>query len=110
MELPPQTTPNIFDPQSHPLLNSLFPNQQGPIASIIRIVLKLQHQAWIPQFLKGKKDRGNTDKRKDDMEERAVKVLDLLEYAIELGHMEALYKLGHVSLVGLHLYLQSTYL
>ena len=31
---------------------------------------------------------------------RAVKVVDLLEHAVELGHMEALYKLAHVSLVG----------
>ena len=49
--------------------------------------------------MKAKKDRWNADKRKDEMQGRAKKALDLLEYAVELGHMEALYKLGHVSLV-----------
>ena len=98
---PPQTTPDIFDPQAHPLLSSLFPNQQGPIASIIRIIFKLRQQSWIPNFLRGKfsKDRWSAGKRKEEMEGKALKVVDLLEYAIDLGHMDALYKLAHASLV-----------
>ena len=97
----PQYTPEIFDPQSHPFLSSLFPNQQGPIASIVRIILRLKHQSWIPNVIRGRlsKDRWNTDKRREEMEGRALKVVDLLEYAVDMGHMDALYKLAHVSLV-----------
>ena len=95
-----------------------FPNQQGPVATMFRILSRLRQQTWnwgfgILDFWKGLlggaggsgggwggKGIGSGKGRKEDMVGRAVKVVDLLEHAVELGHMEALYKLAHVSLVG----------
>ena len=95
-----------------------FPNQQGPVATMFRILSRLRQQAWnwgfgILDLWKGLlggaggsgggwggKGIGSGKGRKEDMVGRAVKVVDLLEHAVELGHMEALYKLAHVSLVG----------
>ena len=37
-------------------------------------------------------------------------MVDLLEHAVELGHMEALYKLAHVSLVGVFFISMSVFL
>ena len=95
--------------QTNPLLASLFPNQQGPIASIIRIIYKLRQQSWVPSFLRplfglglGKDGRG---RREEEIKGRAVKVLDLLEHAAELGHTDALYKIAQVSSVRLHSFL-----
>ena len=76
----------------------MFPNQQGPVATIFRILNKLKQQSWMPRFLSNN-GKDKSAKKKEDMQGKAVKVIDLLEHAIELGHMEALYKLAHVSLV-----------
>ena len=50
----------------------------------------------IPHCHLGHKNKG---KKKEDMELKAVKALDLLEHAVELGHMDALFKLAQVSMV-----------
>lgn len=39
---------------------------------------------------------------------KAVKVLDLLQHAAELGHSDAIYTLAHISLVRLNICFQST--
>ena len=45
------------------------------------------------------RDTWNAGKKQDELKRKAVKVVDLLEHAIELGHVEAIYKLAQVSLV-----------
>ncbi|EJD08119.1 HCP-like protein, partial [Fomitiporia mediterranea MF3/22] len=96
---PPQYTPGILDVQPNSLLSTLFPNQQGPIASTIRIIYKLRHQSWLPRFLSRRLGQdGGVRKSEREMQGRALKVVDLLEHAVELGHTDALYKLAHVSL------------
>ncbi|TDL23048.1 HCP-like protein [Rickenella mellea] len=77
-------------------LSSLFPNQQGPIASAIRIIYKLRHVSWLPKFLNSGDRLGGM--RRDEMRGRALKVVDLLEHAVELGNLDALYKLAEISM------------
>ena len=97
---PPQVQ-TYTDIQSNSLFAQLFPNQQGPVASAVRIILKLRQQTWMPNFLSSRfgKDSWTKGKKKEDMELKAVKALDLLEHAVELGHMDALFKLAQVSMV-----------
>lgn len=45
------------------------------------------------------KDGWGSGKKRDDVLSKAVKVVDLLEHAIELGHVDAMYKLAQISLV-----------
>jgi SEL1 protein len=107
------------DPYSHSssstqrsILSSFFgsllptPNQRGPIATTLRILQRLRQQSWMPRLIStiagfgissGKGSSGR--RRNDEMRGRAVKIIDLLEHAIELGNIEALYSLGRVSLV-----------
>jgi SEL1 protein len=101
---PPQahaSSQGFLDAQPSPLLESLFPNQQGPIATLIRIILKLRQQSWMPEFVRVAlgRDTWNAGKKREEMMSRAVKVVDLLEHAIELGHVESIYKLAQLSLV-----------
>ena len=99
-----QTT-TFLDAQPNSLLSQLFPNQQGPIASTIRIIYKLRQQTWLPSpvrtILGLSKDgaNGGGRKKEEELKGKAVKVVDLLEHAVELGHSDALYKLAQVSLV-----------
>lgn len=74
---------------------------QGPFASAMRIAVKLLHQSWLPPSLTGYiKDELSGAKKKDhELQGRAVKVIDLLQHAAELGNADALYTLGQVSLV-----------
>ncbi|THG93907.1 hypothetical protein EW145_g8259, partial [Phellinidium pouzarii] len=69
------------------IFTTLFPNQQGPIASIIRIAFKLRGSGG-----------GGAWRKAEEMKGKALKVIDLLEHAAELGHMDALYKLAFISL------------
>ncbi|KAI5123803.1 hypothetical protein M0805_009098 [Coniferiporia weirii] len=96
----PLHTPGVSDAQPNTIFTTLFPNQQGPIASLIRIIYKLRQQSWVPRFLSASlgRDSWSAGRKKEEMQGKAVKVVDLLEHAAELGHMDALYKLGHVSL------------
>ena len=74
---------------------------QGPIASAMRIVLKLRHQTWIPSLVTDYlgKELGGGRKRDEELQSKAVKVLDLLQHAADLGHTDALYALAQLSLV-----------
>lgn len=51
----------------------------------------------MPSFLSP--DKWISAGRKDDRKSRAIKVVDLLEHAVELGNTDALYKLAEVSMV-----------
>ncbi|KAF9517964.1 hypothetical protein BS47DRAFT_1359232 [Hydnum rufescens UP504] len=104
---PPPTNAPFTSPQSTPsFLTSLFPNAQGPIATGIRIFYRLKSHKWIPRWLSGKFDRMNDDHGwglfrtapKDVTGGKALKVLDLLEHAVDLGNLDAVYMLAHVSL------------
>ena len=53
----------------------------------------------MPQFAKDVLNRAGNGKRREDSKGKGVKVLDLLQYAIELGHLDALYKIAQISLV-----------
>ena len=77
---------------------------QGPIASALRILVKLRNHSWLPAFVTDYFGRESSNGRRKDEEHRgkAVKVLDLLHHAAELGHTDALYTLGQVSLVRVH--------
>ncbi|PCH35634.1 HCP-like protein [Wolfiporia cocos MD-104 SS10] len=83
-------------------LSSFFPSIQGhgPIASAMRIVIKLLHQSWLPQSVTGylKHDLSGGRKKDEELHGKAVKVIDLLQHAAELGNMDALYTLGQVLL------------
>ncbi|EMD33107.1 hypothetical protein CERSUDRAFT_76806 [Gelatoporia subvermispora B] len=73
---------------------------QGPIASALRILVKLAHHSWLPRSVTkyfGRELVGGK-KRGDDPHSKAIKVVDLLQHAAELGHTDALYTLGQVSL------------
>ncbi|KIJ51304.1 hypothetical protein M422DRAFT_223812 [Sphaerobolus stellatus SS14] len=85
------------------ILDSLLPtpNQRGPIATALRIFQRLQQQSWTPgpiRRLLGGSSTSGRSRKADELHGRAVKVIDLLEHAIELGNAEALYTLGRVSL------------
>lgn len=86
-------------------LSSFLPSiqGQGPIASAMRILVKLRNHSWLPGFVTDYLGRELTNGRKKDEEfkGKAVKVIDLLQHAAELGHTDALYTLGQVSLVSL---------
>jgi SEL1 protein len=81
-------------------MSSLFPNHQGPIATAIRILGTLRQQSWLPRFL-AKKLNGKRwgSKQTDSQKARATKAIELLEFAAEAGHKDALYKLAQISLV-----------
>lgn len=67
----------------------------------MRIVLRLRHQQWLPNFLNNyiNKESVFARRRDEELRVRAVKVLDLLQHASDLGHSDALYTLAHISLV-----------
>ena len=83
--------------------SALLPNiqGQGPIASAMRIVLKLRHQTWIPPFVTNflGKELGGGRKKEEELKSKAVKVLDLLQHAADLGHTDALYALSQLYMV-----------
>ncbi|KAH9833995.1 HCP-like protein [Rhodofomes roseus] len=83
--------------------SSLFPSIQGhgPISSAMRIAVKLLHQSWLPASLTGYvKDELSGGRQKDtELHGKAVKVIDLLQHAADLGHTDALYTLAQISLL-----------
>lgn len=104
-----------YSTQSHStsLFSALLPNAQGqgPIASAIRIVLKLRQQKWLPGFvtqLLGKQ-LGSGRKKDEDLAEKAMKVLDLLQHAADLGHTDALSTLARLSLVSTAIMLSTSW-
>ena len=82
------------------ILSSFLPNPQGrgPVGVSIRIAIKLRHQSWLPRFLSS---RLSQEGRRSDEElsGRAIKVMDLLQHAADLGHLDAFFTLGKISLV-----------
>lgn len=92
---------SITSPNS--LLSSFLPNiqGQGPLASAMRIALRLKNQQWLPNILNNyiNKESVFSRRRDEELKGRAVKVLDLLQHASDLGHTDALYTLAHISLV-----------
>ncbi|KAH9922080.1 HCP-like protein [Fomitopsis serialis] len=83
-------------------LSSLFPSIQGhgPIASAMRIAMKLLHHPWLPASLTGyvKEELGGGRRKDTELHGKAVKVIDLLQHAADLGHTDALYTLAQISL------------
>lgn len=67
----------------------------------MRIAVKLLHQSWLPTSITGyvKEELGGGRKKDVELHGKAVKVIDLLQHAADLGHNDALYMLGQVSLV-----------
>ena len=85
------------------IFSSLLPNiqGQGPIASAMRIALKLRHQHWLPESIMNfiSKEVGGGRRKDEELHGKAVKVIDLLQHAAELGNTDALFTLGQISLV-----------
>ncbi|KAF5383420.1 hypothetical protein D9757_006125 [Collybiopsis confluens] len=88
-----------YDATSHTsstksLLTSLLPGIQGrgPIGSIYRIILRLQHQ-----FVSSKEE--TVPKRQtEDVNPKAIKVVDLLQHSADLGNTDALFTYAKISL------------
>ncbi len=101
--LPPMQSEEPSPHTNNIPLSSFLPSiqGQGPIASAMRIFVKLRNHSWLPTFVTEYLGRELTNSRKKDEElkGKAVKVIDLLQHAAELGHTDALYTLGQVSLV-----------
>jgi len=106
--LAPAHDPEPIRPPTWSVGNSLLshflpnPQGQGPFASLFRIAIKLRQRSWLPRSLATRLGRnGNGSRRRSDEElrERAIKVLDLLHHAAELGNTDALYTLAQISLV-----------
>ncbi|KAI6029414.1 hypothetical protein BKA83DRAFT_4218619 [Pisolithus microcarpus] len=86
--------------QQSSFLSSLLPTAQGkgPIGSAIRISQKLYHRI----FSSGK---FSTSRKKDEeIQRKAIKVIDLLQLSAELGNMDALFALAHLSLFPPNIY------
>ncbi|THU78924.1 HCP-like protein [Dendrothele bispora CBS 962.96] len=79
---------------SKSVLSSVLPNLQGrgPIGSAIRIIGRIQQQFSADDSVKEPK------KKDDEVDRKAIKVLDLLQHSAELGNTDALYTLGKISL------------
>lgn len=84
-------------------LSSFLPSiqGQGPIASAMRILVKLKNHSWLPSVVTDYLGRelSNGRRREEEARGKAVKVIDLLQHAAELGHSDAMYTLGQISLV-----------
>jgi len=84
------------------VLSSILPNPQGqgPLSSALRIAIRLRHQSWLPRFLSSRLSQDSGRRRTDEeLSRRAIKVMDLLQHAADLGHLDALLALGKISLV-----------
>ena len=85
------------------IFSSFLPNLQGqgPIGSAFRIILKLhQHTARRIANSFGRETlKFGYKKKEDEIRDKAIKVIDLLQHSAELGNMDALYTLSLVSLV-----------
>ncbi|KAI0302368.1 hypothetical protein B0F90DRAFT_1809833 [Multifurca ochricompacta] len=74
---------------------------QGPLGSALRIAIKLRHQSWLPRFL--------ASRFSQESGRRAIKVIDLLQHAADLGHLDALFALGKISLIYISLQIFETH-
>ncbi|KAH7883181.1 hypothetical protein F5I97DRAFT_1902756 [Phlebopus sp. FC_14] len=106
--------PPQYDPFEEPspsslssFLSSFYPStRQGPLGNAIRIVLKLRQQLSFLDIFSSSRNSNNSRSRKKDEESRgkAIKVIDLLQHSADLGNMEALYTLAHISLFPPNIY------
>ena len=70
------------------------------MGSAIRIILKIQYTFSRIGGAFSKDGLGLGSKKKDEeLRGKAIKVVDLLQHSAELGNMDALFTLAHVSLV-----------
>ncbi|KIM40271.1 hypothetical protein M413DRAFT_446444 [Hebeloma cylindrosporum] len=102
---PPQHT---FDPalaggfgHSKSIFSSFLPNLhgQGPIGSVVRILLKLHTSFTRVSSVFNQESLGLGPKKKDEeLRGKAIKVVDLLQHSAELGNLDALFTLAQVSL------------
>lgn len=83
------------------ILSSFLPNPQGrgPLGSAIRVAIKLRHQSWLPRFLSSRLSQEGRRRSDEELSGRAIKVMDLLQHAADLGHLDAFFTLGKISLV-----------
>ena len=83
------------------IFSSLLPNPQGrgPIGTSIRIAIKLRHQSWLPRFISSRLSQDGRRRSDEELSGRAIKVMDLLQQAADLGHLDAFFTLGKISLV-----------
>lgn len=73
---------------------------QGPLGSIIRIIIRLHQQSsLLRDKLFGLGLGGASRKKEDELREKAIKVVDLLQHSAELGNLDALWTLAQISLV-----------
>jgi SEL1 protein len=101
----PTPDPSITSVSTNPWLSSIFssviPNLQGqgPVATVYRIAVKLQHYT-LRRLSNSKEGLGLGSRRKDDeLRGKAIKVIDLLQHSAELGNSDALFTLAKISLV-----------
>ncbi|KAI0272118.1 hypothetical protein BGY98DRAFT_1002630 [Russula aff. rugulosa BPL654] len=82
------------------ILSSFLPNPQGrgPLAVSIRVAIKLRHQSWLPRFLSSRLSQEGL-RSDEELSGRAIKVMDLLQHAADLGHLDAFFTLGKISLL-----------
>ena len=100
----------MFDPalasthgNSKSIFSSFLPNLQGqgPVGSAVRIILKI-HQYTFNRIANVFSKDGlglGSNKKDEELRGKAIKVVDLLQHSAELGNLDALYTLAHVSLV-----------
>src|ERR1700733_3255376 len=92
-------------------IRSLFPNAHGPISMLLRMTNRVRNHRWIPRWLSGKMDRIKNDDSSsswnvfrgygssaDSTGGKSIKIIDLLEHAADLGHLDAMYTLAGLSL------------
>ncbi|KAL1941435.1 hypothetical protein VTO73DRAFT_7252 [Trametes versicolor] len=100
--LPPMQSEEPSHHSSGYPLSSFLPSiqGQGPIASAMRILVKLKNHSWLPSVVTDYLGRelSNGRRREEEARGKAVKVIDLLQHAAELGHSDAMYTLGQISL------------
>ncbi|KAI0359680.1 HCP-like protein [Trametes cingulata] len=100
--LPPMQSEEPYHHSAGYPLSSFLPSiqGQGPIASAMRIIVKLKNHSWLPTFVTDYLGRelSSGRKREEEFRGKAVKVLDLLQHAADLGNTDALYTLGQLSL------------
>ncbi|KAG8784254.1 ERAD-associated protein, partial [Serendipita sp. 398] len=82
------------------LLASLFPNHEGPIATAIRILARIEQElSFLPiRVFKSFNFRKPNPNVREKASTQATQALSLLEEASEKGHLEAMYILGMSSL------------
>ncbi len=96
-------------PTGNSILSSFLPNPQGqgPLGSALRIAIKLRHQSWLPRFLSSRfSQESGRGRSEEELRGRAIKVIDLLQHAADLGNLDALFFLSKLSLVSSSLWPQ----